>query len=1302
MKNYLMHKNITLTIAWLFMVSFAFTQTQVGSDIDAETSEDYSGHSVSIDSDGSHVAIGALQNDGNGTSAGHVRIYEYSAGSWSQVGADIDGEAAGDNSGYSVSIDSDGSHMAIGAYRNDGNGISAGHVRVYEVILPKMTITATEGSDGFTSNDATLSLTFTSNEATSNFAVGDITVNNGTLSNFATTSSTVYTATFTPTSDGAVTIDVAANTFTNGSINNGASDQFNWTFDSTAPTITNTAIAPDNTVLAVTFSEAVYNTTGGSGALEVTDFTLSVSGGNATLSSATPSSISNSGNAYTLGLSLSGTPNGSETLTVVPSSSTAIYDGVDNAASTSQSNNTVTLIDQLGPTMTITAAEGADGFTSNDATIALTFTASEATANFVVGDISVTNGALSSFTATSSTVYTATFTPTADGAVTIDVAANKFTDSASNNNTAADQFNWTFDTTGPTMTITAAEGSDGFTSNDGTLTLTFTSNEATSNFVVGDITITNGALSNFNASSSTIYTATFTPTVEGAVIIGVAANTFTDGSTNNNSVADEFDWTFDSTGPTMTITAAEGADGFNSDDATLALTFTASEATTNFVVGDISVTNGALSNFAASSSTVYTATFTPTTGGAVTIDVAANTFTDGQSNNNTAADQFNWTYDTTGPTMVITSAEGADGFTSNDATLTLTFTSNEATTNFAVGDITVTNGTLSNFTAVSTTVYTTTFTPTADGAVTIDVALNTFTDGAGNNNSAATQFNWTFDSTGPTMTITAAEGSDGFTSNDATLALTFTASEATTNFAVGDISVTNGALSSFAATSSTVYTATFTPTTDGAVTIDIAANTFTDASGNNNSAATQFNWIYDTTGPTMIITAAEGSDGFTSNDATLSLTFTANEVTTNFAVGDVTVTNGALSSFAAISSTVYTATFTPTTDGAVTIDVAINTFTDASGNNNTAATQFNWTYDATGPTITITAAEGTDGFTSNDATLSLTFTSNEATTTFALGDIVVANGALSAFNATSSTVYTATFTPAIEGATTIDVAANTFTDSYGNNNSEADQFNWIYDITAPVIVISPANGTVGVSLKSNITLTFSEAIRNLDNSDLTDTNVDGLIRLKTPNHSGTDIAFDATIDTDKKVITIDPTNNFSFSQTIYVSIDQTLEDMANNAILSAAASFATADTNRAPVLYTIGNKTTFEDVAMNIVLSATDADDDAITFTGLSSDANVTVTIADSLLTFRSTLNWHGSSNITITATDDGPSNLTDAETFTLTVQPVNDAPTILALSPDSVKENLSVNTYVGIFTATDVDTGETFSYSFISGDGRN
>jgi hypothetical protein len=106
--------------------------TQLGADIDGEVFFDWSGSSVSLSSDGTRVAIGAYKNDGNGTDAGHVRIYEYSAGSWTQLGVDIDGEAASDESGFSVSLSSDGSRVAIGAYKNDGNGTDAGHVRIYE------------------------------------------------------------------------------------------------------------------------------------------------------------------------------------------------------------------------------------------------------------------------------------------------------------------------------------------------------------------------------------------------------------------------------------------------------------------------------------------------------------------------------------------------------------------------------------------------------------------------------------------------------------------------------------------------------------------------------------------------------------------------------------------------------------------------------------------------------------------------------------------------------------------------------------------------------------------------------------------------------------------------------------------------------------------------------------------------------------------------------------------------------------------------------------------------------------------
>ena len=105
---------------------------QKGSDIDGEAASDQSGYSVSLSSDGSIVAVGAIRNDGTGTDAGHVRVYEYSGSSWSQKGGDIDGEAAGDYCGRSVSLSSDGSILAIGAYLNDGAGSKSGHVRMYE------------------------------------------------------------------------------------------------------------------------------------------------------------------------------------------------------------------------------------------------------------------------------------------------------------------------------------------------------------------------------------------------------------------------------------------------------------------------------------------------------------------------------------------------------------------------------------------------------------------------------------------------------------------------------------------------------------------------------------------------------------------------------------------------------------------------------------------------------------------------------------------------------------------------------------------------------------------------------------------------------------------------------------------------------------------------------------------------------------------------------------------------------------------------------------------------------------------
>jgi hypothetical protein len=141
-----------------------------------------------------------------------------------------------------------------------------------------------------------------------------------------------------------------------------------------------TTITANNSAISVTFAEAVYGETGANGALTVTDFTLSISGGTVTVAE-TPSSISIVGNVYTLGLTLDEIPrNGSEMITVVLSSDTAIYYNKDDIVidvSTTQSNNTVTLNDTTVPTITSTTVA------SDNSTISVTF--SEAVFNATGG-----------------------------------------------------------------------------------------------------------------------------------------------------------------------------------------------------------------------------------------------------------------------------------------------------------------------------------------------------------------------------------------------------------------------------------------------------------------------------------------------------------------------------------------------------------------------------------------------------------------------------------------------------------------------------------------------------------------------------------------------------------------------------------------------------------------------------------------------------------------------------------------------------------------------------------------------------
>ena len=78
-----------------------------------------------------------------------------------------------------------------GSNQTNASGSRSGHGQVIITYIPgpSMTITATNSSgtavaDGATTKDATLTVTFTASEATTNFAASDITVSGGAISNF--------------------------------------------------------------------------------------------------------------------------------------------------------------------------------------------------------------------------------------------------------------------------------------------------------------------------------------------------------------------------------------------------------------------------------------------------------------------------------------------------------------------------------------------------------------------------------------------------------------------------------------------------------------------------------------------------------------------------------------------------------------------------------------------------------------------------------------------------------------------------------------------------------------------------------------------------------------------------------------------------------------------------------------------------------------------------------------------------------------------------------------------------------------
>ena len=529
------------------------------------------------------------------------------------------------------------------------------------------------------------------------------------------------------------------------------------------------------------------------------------------------------------------------------------------------------------------------------------------------------------------------------------------------------------------------------------------------------------------------------------------------------------------------------------------------------------------------------------------------------------------------------------------------------------------NGTALPF-AVSISGTTVTVDPDAalvNGTVTLTVS-NNYYDSADNQGSVASAtvtvaLPAPADTTAPTVTLSPADGS---TITDNTQNITLSFSEVVQKDANGtaltdaDLSGiltlkaadANGADIAYTATINSEKTViTIDPTNalaDGAVYTAISNAYYDTAALQGAMTAATFTVATpsptDTTAPTVTLSPADGS-AVTDAGVNVVLTFdepiyqdTAGTVFTdtmlvNLVTLKVADANGVDIPFtAAIDVDNRVVTVDPTAvlvNGAVYVAIT-DGYYDAADNQG-AATASSFTVAAPAPQPTDTTAptvsfSPSDGSTVTDANTDFTLSFSEdvyqdtndtpfnAPSLASLITLTDGNGTALPF-AVSISGTTVTVDPdaaLVNGTVTLTVS-NNYYDSADNQGSVASATVTVAlpapaDTTAPTVTLSPADGSTITDNTQNITLSFSEVVqKDANGTALTDADLSGILTLKAADANGADIAYTATINSEKTVITIDPTNALA-DGAVYTAISNAYYDTAALQGAMTAATFTVA------------------------------------------------------------------------------------------------------------------------------------------------
>jgi hypothetical protein len=436
----------------------------------------------------------------------------------------------------------------------------------------------------------------------------------------------------------------------------------------------------------------------------------------------------------------------------------------------------------------------------------------------------------------------------------------------------------------------------------------------------------------------------------------------------------------------------------------------------------------------------------------------------------------------------------------NVSPITFTATFTEAVTGVGVGDFAATGSVsgalaLSNFQAVSPTVYTMEVTGAATGenvTLTLTAAGSGIADAAANALAANATATVTLDTTAPTAAITP----NGTTVNTSPITFTVTFDEAVTGVGIADFAAAGSqsgllTLSNFQTVSPSVYkvdVSGMTTSESVALTLTAAGSGISDSAGNALAAgATATVNFVDNTAPTAAITP----NGTTVNTSPITFTVTFNEAVTGVNIADLAAagsTTGALSlgNFQAVSATVYRVDASGMASGenvTLTLTAAGSGISDTAGNALAANAQGTVSFDTTAPAGYTIAADDSLLNAAEAAAASFTFTSAEVGTTYNYtvtssggGTPVTGSGTIS-LSGQQVTGINVSSLP--DGLLTYSVV---LADAAGNVGA-ATAATATLDKTAPVATTTAVvNGS-----RIEFTVNFNEDVTGFDVSDLTAT-----------------------------------------------------------------------------------------------------------------------------------------------------------------------------------------------------------------------